>query len=59
MLQCMGLQRVINYCFMVMTLHFHFSIGCLILTGGHSESGGLAVLIAFIIRVASILATRR
>lgn len=39
---------------MVTTLHFHFSIGCLILTGGHSESGGLAALIACITGVASI-----
>lgn len=48
------LNGLLYYCFMVTTLHFHFSIGCLILTGGHSESGGLAALIAFIIGAASI-----
>lgn len=39
---------------MVTTLHFHFSMGYLILTGGHSESGGLAALIAFLIGAAHI-----
>lgn len=38
---------------------FPFSIECLILPGGHPESGGLAVLIAFNIRAASIQAPER